>query len=76
MLHVRSGAGDAGIPGRQLQAGAAADPPDRPHDHSGLVLFFGGLALGRHAGYGSWRVGFTMTAIGVVVIAAIMALGG
>jgi len=40
------------------------------------MLFVGGLALGRHAGYGSWKVGFMMTALGVVVIAAIMALGG
>ena len=24
------------------------------------MLFFGGLALGRYAGYGSWKVGFMM----------------
>ena len=28
------------------------------------MLFFGGLALGRYAGYGSWKVGLTMTGLG------------
>jgi VIT1/CCC1 family predicted Fe2+/Mn2+ transporter len=41
-----------------------------------VMLFFGGLALGRYAGYGSWKVGLMMTALGVAVVAAVMALGG
>lgn len=40
------------------------------------MLFFGGLALGRYAGYGSWRVGFIMAGLGIALVAAIMALGG
>ena len=40
------------------------------------MLFFGGLALGRHAGYGSWRVGFLMAGLGSVLVLAINALGG
>ena len=40
------------------------------------MLFVGGLALGRYAGYGSWRVGFTMVGLGIALVAAIMALGG
>jgi hypothetical protein len=40
------------------------------------MLFFGGLALGRYAGYGSWKVGFTMVALGAALVAAINALGG
>jgi hypothetical protein len=40
------------------------------------MLFFGGLALGRHAGYGSWKVGFMMAGLGAAVVAAVMALGG
>jgi len=40
------------------------------------MLFFGGLALGRHAGYGSWKVGFMMTGVGAALVVAIMALGG
>lgn len=40
------------------------------------MLFFGGLALGRYAGYGSWTVGLSMTGLGVVVVAAVVALGG
>jgi len=40
------------------------------------MLFLGGLALGRYAGYGSWRAGVTMTALGVLLVGAIMALGG
>ena len=40
------------------------------------MLFVGGLALGRYAGFGSLKTGFMMAALGVVVIAAIMALGG
>ena len=41
-----------------------------------VMLFVGGAALGRHAGYGTWKLGFMMTALGVAVIVAIMALGG
>ncbi|HEY8243387.1 MAG: hypothetical protein ACHQJ7_01780 [Vicinamibacteria bacterium] len=40
------------------------------------MLFLGGLALGRHAGYGSWKVGLMMVGVGSVVVAAVMALGG
>ena len=40
------------------------------------MLFLGGLALGRHAGYGSWKVGLMMVGVGTVVVAAVMALGG
>ena len=40
------------------------------------MLFLGGLALGRYAGYGSWRVGLIMTGLGTALIAAINALGG
>jgi len=40
------------------------------------MLFLGGLALGRYAGYGSWRVGLIMAALGTALIAAINALGG
>ena len=40
------------------------------------MLFFGGLALGRYAGYGSWRVGLVMAALGTALIVAINALGG
>jgi VIT1/CCC1 family predicted Fe2+/Mn2+ transporter len=41
-----------------------------------VMLFFGGLALGRYAGYGTWRVGFMMVGIGTALVTAIMALGG
>jgi hypothetical protein len=40
------------------------------------MLFFGGLALGRHAGYGNWRVGFLMAGLGTALVVAINALGG
>jgi VIT1/CCC1 family predicted Fe2+/Mn2+ transporter len=40
------------------------------------MLFGGGLALGRYAGYGSMRAGFTMTGLGAALVGAIMALGG
>jgi hypothetical protein len=40
------------------------------------MLFFGGLALGRYAGYGSWRVGFMMVGLGTALVLAINALGG
>lgn len=40
------------------------------------MLFFGGLALGRYAGYGSWKVGLMMAGLGTALVAAIIALGG
>lgn len=40
------------------------------------MLFFGGMALGRYAGYGGWKAGFIMVALGTLLVAAIMALGG
>jgi VIT1/CCC1 family predicted Fe2+/Mn2+ transporter len=40
------------------------------------MLFFGGLALGRYAGYGSWKVGLMMAGLGTVLVLAIIALGG
>jgi hypothetical protein len=40
------------------------------------MLFFGGLALGRYAGYGSWKVGFMMVGLGTALVIAINALGG
>jgi len=40
------------------------------------MLFFGGLALGRYAGYGSWKVGFMMVGLGATLVLAINALGG
>jgi VIT1/CCC1 family predicted Fe2+/Mn2+ transporter len=41
-----------------------------------VMLFFAGLALGRYAGYGSWKTGVMMAVLGVVVVAAIITLGG
>ncbi|MBS1220027.1 MAG: hypothetical protein H6R21_3160, partial [Proteobacteria bacterium] len=40
------------------------------------MLFFGGLALGRYAGYGSVRVGFMLAGLGTLLVIAINALGG
>lgn len=40
------------------------------------MLFVGGLALGRYAGYGSWRVGLLMAGLGTALVVAINALGG
>jgi VIT1/CCC1 family predicted Fe2+/Mn2+ transporter len=40
------------------------------------MLFFGGLALGRYAGYGSWKTGVMMAGLGMAVVAAVVALGG
>jgi hypothetical protein len=40
------------------------------------MLFFGGLALGRYAGYGSWKVGLLMAGLGTALVIAINALGG
>ena len=42
-----------------------------------FVMLFGcGLALGRHAGGGGWKSGFSMVLVGVALTAAIIALGG
>jgi hypothetical protein len=41
-----------------------------------VMLFGGGLALGRYAGFGGWKAGFAMTALGVALTVAIIALGG
>ena len=41
-----------------------------------VMLFLGGLALGRYAGYGSWKTGLMMTGLGAAVVAAVIALGG
>jgi hypothetical protein len=44
---------------------------------TGLAMMFaGGLALGRYAGYGSWKTGFMMTGLGTVVMIIVVALGG
>jgi VIT1/CCC1 family predicted Fe2+/Mn2+ transporter len=40
------------------------------------MLFLGGLALGRYAGYGSWRTGFVMVGLGAALVVAVIALGG
>jgi hypothetical protein len=40
------------------------------------MLFFGGLALGRYAGFGSWKVGLIMVGLGTGLVVAINALGG
>ena len=46
------------------------------HGVAVVMLFAGGLALGRYAGYGTWRVGLMMAGLGIVMVAAINALGG
>jgi hypothetical protein len=40
------------------------------------MMFLGGLALGRYAGYGSWKTGLVMAGLGMVVIVIVVALGG
>ena len=40
------------------------------------MMFLGGLALGRYAGYGSWKTGFMMAGLGTVVVVVVVALGG
>jgi hypothetical protein len=40
------------------------------------MLFASGSALGRDAGLGTWRAGFGMLAIGVVLVGVVIALGG
>ena len=41
-----------------------------------LMLFLGGLGLGRYAGYGSWKAGLMMAGVGAALVVAINALGG
>ncbi len=41
-----------------------------------VMLFIGGLALGRYAGYGSWKVGFMMAGLGAAIVRGDPALGG
>lgn len=41
-----------------------------------VMLFAAGRSLGRHAGYGGMRTGFSMMGLGAAVIVAIMAFGG
>ena len=41
-----------------------------------VMLFVAGFALGRYAGYGSWRAGFMMALLGTALVGAIKALGG
>ena len=41
-----------------------------------MMLFAAGRSLGRHAGYGGLRTGFSMMGLGAAVIVAIMAFGG
>lgn len=41
-----------------------------------VTLLAGGYMLGRYSGVAPWRTGFAMAAIGVVLIAITMALGG
>ena len=57
----------------------AAGEPEEPHVSRGIalaMLFVGGLALGRYAGYGSWKVGLLMAGLGTALVLAINALGG
>jgi len=41
-----------------------------------VMLFLGGLGFGRYAGYGSWRSGLIMAALGTLLVGAIKVLGG
>jgi VIT1/CCC1 family predicted Fe2+/Mn2+ transporter len=40
------------------------------------MLFLNGSALGHYAGFGTWRSGFVMLAIGVALVSLVIALGG
>jgi hypothetical protein len=40
------------------------------------MMFLGGLALGRYAGYGSWKTGIMMVGLGTLVVVVVIALGG
>lgn len=41
-----------------------------------VMLFAGGLGLGRYAGYGVWKFGFMMAGLGTALVIAINVLGG
>lgn len=41
-----------------------------------VMLFVGGMALGHHAGFSGWATGLGMTALGVALTMAVIALGG
>ncbi|MFZ4285854.1 hypothetical protein [Variovorax sp. HJSM1_2] len=41
-----------------------------------IMLFLGGMAFGRYAGYGGWKAGLIMTALGTLLVVAINVLGG
>jgi len=41
-----------------------------------VMLFLGGLGLGRYAGYGSWKAGLLMAGLGTLLVGAIKVLGG
>jgi hypothetical protein len=41
-----------------------------------VMLFAGGMGLGRYAGYGSWRTGLLMAGVGTLLVGAIKVLGG
>jgi len=40
------------------------------------MLFLSGSALGHCAGFGAWRSGFAMLAVGVALVSLVVALGG
>lgn len=40
------------------------------------MMFMAGLALGRYAGYGSWKTGIVMVCLGTLVVVIVIALGG
>ncbi len=40
------------------------------------MLFGAGASLGSHAGYGGWKAGTAMVVLGIVLTAAVIALGG
>ena len=41
-----------------------------------IMLFVGGMALGHYAGFSGWATGLGMTALGVALTMAVIALGG
>jgi len=41
-----------------------------------IMLFLNGSALGHYAGFGAWRSGFAMLAIGVALVSLVIAMGG
>jgi VIT1/CCC1 family predicted Fe2+/Mn2+ transporter len=41
-----------------------------------VMLFAGGLGLGRYAGYGGWKAGLVMVGLGSLLVLAINLLGG